>query len=67
VVHDKTGNKQGEQSSDFSAATFGYESLRARWRHLGRRHYGVRIGDSVVVTERGFEYLTDFPRNLTVL
>ena len=29
--------------------------------------YGARIGDSVVVTEKGFEYLTDYPRELTVL
>lgn len=29
--------------------------------------FGTRIGDSVVVTEDGFEYLTDFPRELTVL
>jgi Xaa-Pro aminopeptidase len=29
--------------------------------------FGARIGDSVVVTEDGFEYLTDFPRELTVL
>jgi Xaa-Pro aminopeptidase len=29
--------------------------------------FGTRVGDSVVVTEDGFEYLTDFPRELTVL
>jgi len=29
--------------------------------------FGTRIGDSVVVTQDGFEYLTDFPRELTVL
>lgn len=29
--------------------------------------YGARIGDSIVVTKDGFEYLTDFPRGLTVL
>jgi len=28
---------------------------------------GGRIGDSVVVTEGGFEYLTNYPRELTVL
>ncbi len=29
--------------------------------------FGTRGGDSVVVTEDGFEYLTDFLRELTVL
>jgi Xaa-Pro aminopeptidase len=29
--------------------------------------FGGRIGDSVVVTETGFEYLTPYPRELTVL
>ncbi len=29
--------------------------------------FGARIGDSVVVTDEGFEYLTDYPRDLTVL
>ncbi len=29
--------------------------------------FGARVGDSVVVTEGGFEYLTDFPRELTVV
>jgi len=29
--------------------------------------YGCRIGDSVVVTGEGFEYLTDFPRELAVV
>jgi Xaa-Pro dipeptidase len=29
--------------------------------------FGGRIGDSVVVTEDGFDYLTPYPRNLTVL
>ena len=29
--------------------------------------FGARIGDSVVVTDEGFEYLTDYPRNLAVL
>lgn len=29
--------------------------------------FGARIGDSVVVTDDGFEYLTEFPRGLTVL
>ena len=29
--------------------------------------FGARVGDTIVVTESGFEYLTDFPRELTVL
>jgi Xaa-Pro dipeptidase len=29
--------------------------------------FGTRIGDSVVVTKDGFEYLTNYPRQLTVL
>jgi Xaa-Pro dipeptidase len=29
--------------------------------------FGARIGDSVAVTESGFEYLTDYPRDLAVL
>ncbi|QEX17274.1 dipeptidase [Hypericibacter terrae] len=29
--------------------------------------YGTRIGDSIIVTEKGFDYLTEFPRGLTVL
>jgi Xaa-Pro aminopeptidase len=29
--------------------------------------YGARVGDSVAVTETGFEYLTDYPRDLTVI
>ena len=29
--------------------------------------FGGRIGDSVVVTESGFDYLTPYPRQLTVL
>ena len=29
--------------------------------------FGTRVGDSVVITEDSFEYLTDFPRELTVL
>jgi Xaa-Pro aminopeptidase len=29
--------------------------------------FGTRIGDSILVTETGFEYLTDYPRELTVL
>ncbi|MCP4328269.1 MAG: aminopeptidase P family protein [Alphaproteobacteria bacterium] len=28
--------------------------------------FGARIGDSIVVTESGFDYLTDYPRDLTV-
>lgn len=33
---------------------------------MGER-YGCRIGDSVAVTREGFEYLTEFPRDLTVV
>ena len=29
--------------------------------------FGARVGDSVVVTETGYECLTEFPRELTVL
>lgn len=29
--------------------------------------YGVRVGDSIVVTDAGFEYLTPYPKTLTVL
>ncbi len=29
--------------------------------------FGGRIGDSIVVTDRGFEYLTDYPRDLTIV
>ncbi len=29
--------------------------------------FGTRIGDSVVVTDEGFDYLTEFPRGLTVV
>jgi Xaa-Pro aminopeptidase len=29
--------------------------------------YGTRIGDSIVVTEGGFDYLTDYPRELAVI
>ena len=29
--------------------------------------YGARVGDSVVVTETGFEYLTPYPKDLRVL
>ena len=30
-------------------------------------HYGGRIGDSVVVTSDGFEYLTEYPREVVVI
>ena len=29
--------------------------------------FGARVGDSIVVTENGFEYLTPFPKNLKIL
>ena len=29
--------------------------------------FGARVGDSILVTEAGFDYLTDYPRDLTVL
>jgi Xaa-Pro dipeptidase len=29
--------------------------------------YGARVGDSVVVTETGFEYLTPYPRELAII
>ena len=29
--------------------------------------FGARVGDSIVVTESGFEYLTDYPRGLAVV
>ena len=29
--------------------------------------FGARVGDSIAVTETGFEYLTAFPRDLAVL
>jgi Xaa-Pro aminopeptidase len=29
--------------------------------------FGARVGDSIVVTEDGFEYLTPYPKDLRVL
>ncbi len=29
--------------------------------------FGARVGDSIIVTDGGFEYLTDFPRDLRIL
>ncbi|MCJ2534420.1 MAG: M24 family metallopeptidase, partial [Candidatus Thermoplasmatota archaeon] len=29
--------------------------------------FGARVGDSIVVTENGFEYLTPFPKELRIL
>jgi Xaa-Pro aminopeptidase len=29
--------------------------------------FGARVGDSILVTDEGFEYLTDYPRGLTVV
>jgi Xaa-Pro aminopeptidase len=29
--------------------------------------FGARIGDSIVVTSNGFEYLTEYPRNLAIV
>jgi len=31
------------------------------------QQYGARVGDSVVVTDAGFEYLTPYPRELAIL
>ncbi|HWA43019.1 MAG TPA: Xaa-Pro peptidase family protein [Hypericibacter adhaerens] len=30
-------------------------------------HYGARVGDSIVVTETGFDYLTPYPKSLKVI
>ena len=29
--------------------------------------FGARVGDSIVVTEEGFEYLTPYPKDLRIL
>jgi Xaa-Pro dipeptidase len=29
--------------------------------------FGARVGDSIVVTEDGFEYLTAYPKHLQIL
>jgi Xaa-Pro aminopeptidase len=29
--------------------------------------FGARLGDSVVVTENGYEYLTNYPRDLAIV
>jgi hypothetical protein len=29
--------------------------------------FGARVGDSIVVTENGFEYLTNYPRELAIV
>ena len=29
--------------------------------------FGARVGDSIVVTANGFEYLTPYPKDLTVI
>jgi Xaa-Pro aminopeptidase len=29
--------------------------------------FGARVGDSIVVTEDGFEYLTPYPKDLRIL
>lgn len=31
------------------------------------KKFGARVGDSIVVTEDGFEYLTPYPKDLTIL
>jgi len=29
--------------------------------------FGARVGDSIVVTEKGFDYLTPYPKELRIL
>ena len=31
------------------------------------RQFGARVGDSIVVTDSGFDYLTPYPKDLRVL
>jgi Xaa-Pro aminopeptidase len=33
----------------------------------GHQGYGTRVGDSIVVTDNGFKYLTPYPKDLTIL
>jgi hypothetical protein len=47
--------------TDFLRTVFG-----ATGRQAAGRPAEMRIGDSIVVTDTGFEYLTNYPRQLLV-
>lgn len=44
-----------------------YEGDLAGTRITVPGEFGARIGDSIVVTNNGFEYLTPYPKGLRVL
>jgi Xaa-Pro aminopeptidase len=54
--------KRGERAALAAGMTFAVDGGVTR---PGR--FGARIGDSIVVTEQGFDYLTDYPRDLTIV